>query len=117
MSLLDILLKPLLSGVVTKRYPPHTDVPDRGRRGTPQLLPERCDASADCAAACPTSAISIQGRADVKTVWTLDYGLCVFCGRCIEVCPTQAIASSDEFELAARRREDVVATFVVGKHP
>ena len=32
--------------------------------------------------------------------WSIDYGRCVFCGRCEEVCPTDAIRLTEEFELA-----------------
>lgn len=113
MRLIDMLLRPLQSPVVTRAYPPHADIPDRGRRGTPQLVPERCDVSADCAAACPTSAIKIEAQDDGSVAWALDYGACVFCGQCIEVCPLDAIVTSAEFELAARRRADVVARFTV----
>lgn len=113
MGLLDVLLRPLRSPVVTRRYPPRGDVPDRGRRGTPELRPERCRASGDCVAVCPTAAITLQERGDGAAMWGLDYGLCVFCGYCVEACPQQAIVTTGEFELAARRRHDVVATHVV----
>jgi formate hydrogenlyase subunit 6/NADH:ubiquinone oxidoreductase subunit I len=89
------------------------DVPERGHRGTPELRPELCKATGDCAAACPTAAIDIQGRADGATTWRLDYGLCIFCGRCVEVCPENAIVATDEFELAARARDDVIAAHTV----
>lgn len=113
MSLLDVLLRPLRSPIVTRRYPPHADIPDRGHRGTPELQPEHCGAAADCAAACPTAAIHVEARGDGTVVWTLDYGLCVFCGRCIEVCQQQAIIATDAFELAARNRNDVIARHLV----
>jgi formate hydrogenlyase subunit 6/NADH:ubiquinone oxidoreductase subunit I len=113
MGLLDVLLRPLRALIVTRRYPPQADVPDRGRRGTPELRPERCRASGDCVAACPTAAIAIQDGGDGSTRWRLDYGLCIFCGRCVEACPQQAIVATDEFELAARQRDDVVATHIV----
>jgi formate hydrogenlyase subunit 6/NADH:ubiquinone oxidoreductase subunit I len=109
MGLLDVLLRPLRSSVVTGRYPPHAGVPDRGRRGTPELQPERCRATGDCAGACPTGAIRIQEGDGGDTQWRLDYGLCVFCGRCIEVCPEGAIVATGEFELAAGLRTDVIA--------
>ena len=113
MGLLDVLLRPLRSAVVTGAYPPDADVPDRGRRGTPALQPERCRGHADCAAACPTSAITVRDPGDGALRWQLDYGLCVFCGQCVESCTEEAIVATGEFALAARRRDDVIAIHVV----
>jgi hydrogenase-4 component H len=113
MGLLEVLLRSLRSPVVTGSYPPHADVPDRGHRGTPELQPQRCQGSGDCAEICPTGAIVVEPRGDAESRWRLDYGLCVFCGRCAEVCPNEAIAATAEFELAARRRGEVVAIHLV----
>jgi formate hydrogenlyase subunit 6/NADH:ubiquinone oxidoreductase subunit I len=115
MGLLDLLLRPLRSPIVTRPYPPHADVPDRGHRGTPALRPELCRASGDCATVCPTAAITVEQRGEGWALWRLDYGLCVFCGRCIEACPEDAIVATNDFELAARRRSDVVAAYVIEK--
>jgi hydrogenase-4 component H len=113
MGLFDVLLRPLRSPVVTRHYPPHADLPERGQRGTPELQPERCRTSGDCVGACPTAAISLEDVGDVSARWRLDYGLCVFCGRCVQACPEGAIIATDEFEWAARRRDDVIATHIV----
>jgi formate hydrogenlyase subunit 6/NADH:ubiquinone oxidoreductase subunit I len=113
MGLLDVLLRPLRSPRVTRHYPPHADVPDRGHRGTPELRPELCKASADCASVCPTTALTVEGRGEATALWRLDYGLCVFCGRCVQACPEEAIAATSEFELAAHRRHEVVASHIV----
>ena len=115
MGLFDVVLRPLRSPTVTRRYPPNTAVPDRAHRGTPELQAERCGASADCAAVCPTAAIDVNDRGDGTAQWRLDYGLCVFCGRCIEACPGKAITATTEFELSARGRGDVIATYIVEK--
>lgn len=113
MSLIDALLRPLRSSIVTRRYPPETDIPDRGRRGTPELQVDRCRVAADCVAVCPTSAISVKDETCGTALWSLDYGLCVFCGSCIEVCPEGAIVATSEFELAATRRKHVIANYRV----
>ena len=113
MGLLDVLLRPLRSPIVTRPYPPHTDVPDRGHRGTPELEPGRCRASGDCALACPTRAIVVDERADGTAQWRLDYGSCIFCGRCVEACPEHAIVATGVFELAGRERDDVIVTHIV----
>jgi len=40
----------------------------------------------------------------------LDLGRCLFCTDCVEACPEQAIRYTQEFRLAANRREDLVMT-------
>ncbi|MGB9587774.1 MAG: 4Fe-4S binding protein, partial [Armatimonadota bacterium] len=40
--------------------------------------------------------------------FTMDAGRCMFCGLCTEVCPTGALVMTDEYELAAFSREDLI---------
>ena len=57
----------------------------------------------DCAEACPTDAITIDGKG-----LQLDLGRCLFCTDCVEACLEQAIRYTQDFRLAARKREDLV---------
>lgn len=114
MNPLDLILRPLRMRRVTTGYPPDADIPDRGRRGTPLLSPARCDNEQDCIDVCPTSAIQVIDGGTKKRTWQLDYGACIFCGACVDACPNQAIVASNAFELAARRREGLVASYELG---
>jgi len=70
---------------------------------------ERCILCYKCVDACGeqwqnTFAISVAGRgfdSRISTEWDvpLPDSACVYCGNCIEVCPTGALASASEFEL------------------
>lgn len=39
--------------------------------------------------------------------WEFNCGRCIFCGRCEEVCPTEAIKLGPEFELAVMSKDDL----------
>jgi Ni,Fe-hydrogenase III small subunit len=64
----------------------------------------RCVAGCNnaCEAACPTGALS------ASTPKTIDLGKCLFCPECAAACPHQAISCSDNYQLAARERTDLV---------
>lgn len=83
---------------------PAPTLPERFR-GHPILTADRCaDGCAQCAAACPTDAISLQPRLAV------DLGRCLFCAECTAACPSGALTYGGDYRLAARRRADLVVS-------
>lgn len=95
-SILDRLLRPLATGVVTSRYPVERPLLQPATRQLPAVAAERCTRDASCVTACPTGAISVAADA-----WTLDAGRCVFCGACARACPADAIRLDGGVTLAA----------------
>src|SRR5690625_2009871 len=41
-------------------------------------------------------------------VYQINYLRCIFCGYCIEACPTRALTMTNEFELASTNRADMI---------
>ncbi len=62
----------------------------------------RCDLNGACATACPVGAIR------VDAAFALDRARCISCRRCIEVCPTHALAPGLTFAEPARTRAELV---------
>ena len=68
---------------------------------------------ASCARyACPSNCIYIEAAENTDTlrisggeryakVYNIDYNRCIFCGYCVEACPTDAITHGHGFEIAS----------------
>jgi NADH-quinone oxidoreductase subunit I len=72
---------------------------------------EKCVACFLCSAACPARCIYIEAAENTDaqrlsageryaSVYNIDYSRCIFCGYCVEACPTDAITHGHGFELA-----------------
>jgi Ni,Fe-hydrogenase III small subunit/Pyruvate/2-oxoacid:ferredoxin oxidoreductase delta subunit len=100
----QILTTRLRQGHRTMQYPdaPAPVLPER-LRGRPTIDASKCpDGCQKCAQACPTQAISINGKPRI------DLGRCLFCTDCVNACPSDAIRYTREYRLAVRQREDLV---------
>ena len=70
-----------------------------GLRGRPEFDEERCVGCAACVAQCSSGALSYADEDGVRRV-SLFLGQCLFCGRCEEICPEEAVKLTEKFELA-----------------
>ena len=72
---------------------------------------EKCVGCFLCSAACPANCIYIEAAENTDAarisageryakVYNIDYSRCIFCGYCVEACPTDAITHGHDFELA-----------------
>ena len=54
----------------------------------PRFEPQRCEPSCnECAAVCPTAAITVRSDQAGNDRLDVDYGRCVVCQLCVEACP------------------------------
>ncbi len=88
----------------TMRYPdgPPPEMPARFR-GLPIIDAAKCgQGCAECAKACPTTAIALDDAPRV------DAGRCLFCTDCAQACPSGAVTYSSDYRLATRKRADLI---------
>jgi Ni,Fe-hydrogenase III small subunit/formate hydrogenlyase subunit 6/NADH:ubiquinone oxidoreductase subunit I len=103
--MLKILTKALQGGIATNDFPKIVAEPPDGFRGKPVFDVTHCTPCEECAAACPTAAITldvkkaVRGAATTEKVLSVNYGDCIFCGECASACP-DVIHVSKEFQLA-----------------
>ena len=89
---------------------------------------EKCVGCELCAWACPADAILVEGANNDDTpadeggtgrfspgerygrVYQINYLRCIFCGLCIEACPTRALTMTNFYELADNNRADLIFT-------
>ena len=111
----------LVTPKVTEQYPENRNelkIPERFRATLEFIYDEngghKCIACGSCERNCPNQTISItkrmvdlpDGKKKMKLdKYMYDLGSCTFCGLCVQVCPTNAIRFSNDFEQAVFTRE------------
>jgi Ni,Fe-hydrogenase III small subunit/Pyruvate/2-oxoacid:ferredoxin oxidoreductase delta subunit len=100
----------LQQGKATTGWPRHAEEAGQARvLGMPRFAPERCPPECEeCAAACPTAAITVtRGEAGSERL-AVDYGRCVVCQLCVEACPAEAAVASFDWAFGVRERSDLL---------
>ncbi len=72
---------------------------------------EECIGCHMCEKYCPTRAIDIKtsgGKEYRVDSYEIDYGRCQLCGLCVDICPTQTLVHTKEFEMAGPKRDEMV---------
>ncbi len=115
---MKVTLRTMLSKAVTVQYPEERiELPER-TRGVIALLEENCTVCMLCSKDCPCWCIYIEGHKEAvpgrrKPVnaldrFAIDYGLCMYCGICVEVCPFDALHWSPYFEYNSYTYEGMI---------
>jgi NADH-quinone oxidoreductase subunit I len=114
---MGVTFKEMMAPTITEDYP---DAPPKFQerfRGVHVLQRdengmEKCVACFLCSAACPVQCIYIEAQENTQlvqisggeryaSVYNIDYSRCIFCGYCVEACPTDAITHGHGFEIAS----------------
>jgi NADH-quinone oxidoreductase subunit I len=115
---LGVTFRALLRPAVTVHYPREKLTISPNFHGHTLLVKDsetgshRCIVCMQCDLNCPSNCITVVGekregsKGKTLTAYHLDFTKCSLCGICVEVCPTQALDFSDEYELAGFSREE-----------
>jgi NADH-quinone oxidoreductase subunit I len=112
----SVTLKTMFRKTTTEAYPDAPATVQPRYRGIHVLQRdenglEKCVGCFLCSAACPANCIYIEAAENTDatrisageryaSVYNIDYSRCIFCGYCVEACPTDAITHGHGFELA-----------------
>ncbi|MEZ0394706.1 MAG: 4Fe-4S binding protein [Desulfurococcaceae archaeon] len=115
LKLAGLAFRNLVSRAATLQYPREPADVEEGFRGAHYVDLMKCTGCSLCAIECPADAIKMAkipegvatSKANVRRLYPLiNYGRCVFCYRCVAVCPFNAFVVTNRFELSGPSRPD-----------
>jgi len=91
-------------------------------RGVIALLPDACTSCMICVRECPAWCISLDSHAEqvgepgarrpksvnVLDRFAIDFGLCMYCGICVDVCPFDALEWRPDLDYTATSRAGLI---------
>ena len=97
-------------------------MPHSGPHSVIALIPEACTSCLLCVRECPTWCITLDSHTESVTepgarrarsvsildAFTIDFGLCMYCGICVEVCPFDALEWRSVVDPGSASREGLV---------
>ncbi len=112
-KLLEQVLKSLVSKPATVQFPREKTEVEPDFRGLQYADLTKCTGCSLCSIECPADAIKMTSipqeyeapKTNPRRLYPLiNYGKCVYCYRCVKVCPTNAYIVSNKFDLAGFTR-------------
>lgn len=105
-------------GLATSSWPAKEDAElQTGVLGLPRFQPGQCQENCRaCADACLPGAIGMAAGSAGERL-TMDYGKCIACQLCTEVCPTNAFTKSNDWAFGVRKREDLAWAEALASQP
>lgn len=88
------IVKNLLKGPATRRYPKKKRVFSAIARGRIENTIAKCIFCGLCARRCPTYAITVTKD---SREWCIDRLKCCICNLCVEICPTKCLATHNQY--------------------
>jgi len=95
----------LLRRYSTRLYPAEVREPFQDARG--ELINEidKCIFCLKCARACPSQCITVDNKA---ATWACDPFVCIYCGVCVDICPTNSLHMLPAYRKAGYEREMIL---------
>lgn len=113
---LALTFKKFFSKKWTRMYPEERPPLPPNSRGSFTYIAEKCISCNLCAEACPNGVIRVDSHKNDKGKKVLDQynmnlGYCLFCGYCVDVCPTKCLTFNTKFEISSFMKSDTIFTY------
>ena len=114
---MSVTIKHFFSKPVTVQYPDERLPISEAFLGKHKLDQEGCIACSQCAKVCTVECIAMDferhpGKVVEWKKFTVNYNHCMFCGLCVETCPTHVLHMTKEFDLSEYDRSNCLVDFL-----